>query len=60
MDVEEFHKRLREIYLPPAGRFTHIDVPETRFAVIDGSGNPEGAECADAAGWLYSVVHVSR
>lgn len=57
MNVEEFHDRLRELYLPPQGKFTLVDVPEIRYAVIDGKGDPEGGESAEAAKWLYSVVH---
>ena len=60
MNVEEFHKRLKELYLPPAKQFTVVDVPEIRFAVIDGKGNPESEECAEAVKWLYSVVHLIK
>ena len=60
MDVESFHNRLRELYLPPENEFTLIDVPEIRYAVIDGSGNPESEEVKKASKWLYSVVHVVK
>ena len=60
MDVEAFHARLRELYLPPKGQFTLVDVPEIRFAVIDGKGNPGNGESAEAAKWLYSVVHLVK
>ena len=60
MDVEEFHSRLKELYLPPADHFTVVDVPEIRFALIDGKGNPEGNECAEAVKWLFSVVHLLK
>src|SRR5262245_27069610 len=60
MNVTEFHKRLRELYLPPEKEFTLIDVPEIRFAVIDGKGNPESDKCAEAVNWLYSVVHLIK
>jgi hypothetical protein len=60
MNVDAFHERLRELYLPPADRFTVVDVPEIRFAVVDGQGNPESDECAEAVKWLYSVVHVVK
>jgi hypothetical protein len=46
--------------LPPKDQFTLIDVPEIRYAVIDGTGDPGGGECAEAAKWLYSVVHVVK
>jgi hypothetical protein len=57
MNVEQFHDRLRELYLPPEHQFTMVDVPEIRFAVIDGKGDLENGESAEAAKWLYSVVH---
>lgn len=57
MNVEQFHERLRELYLPPKNQFTMVDVPEIRYAVIDGRGDPGNGESAEAAKWLYSVVH---
>jgi len=60
MNVEEFHKRLRELYLPLEDKFTLIDVPEIRYAMIDGEGNPERADFAAASKWLYSLVHIIK
>ena len=60
MNVEEFHDRLRELYLPPEHQFTMVDVPQIRFAVIDGKGDPGNGESAEAAKWLYSVVHLVK
>ena len=60
MDVEAFHERLKELYLPPTQDFTLVDVPEIRFAVIDGEGNPERPEATEAMKWLYAVVHVVK
>jgi hypothetical protein len=60
MNVDAFHNRLKELYLPPQKRFTLVDVPDIRFGVIDGTGNPESDECARAVKWLYSVVHLVK
>jgi hypothetical protein len=60
MNVEKFHERLRELYLPPENQFTMIDVPEIRYAMIDGAGNPESPEFKAAAKWLYSLVHIVK
>jgi hypothetical protein len=60
MNVDAFHQRLNELYLPPEGKFTLVDVPEIRYAVIDGKGDPEGGEAAEAARWLYAVVHLVK
>lgn len=57
MDVDAFHRRLKELYLPPENRFTRVDVPEIRYAVIDGAGDPGGAAGAAAVKWLYALVH---
>lgn len=60
MDVEKFHERLRELYLPPENEFSLIDVPEIRFAAIDGEGPPESEACAEAVKWLFAIVHIVR
>lgn len=61
MNVEEFHNRLRELYLPPEGKFTIIDVPEIRYAMIDGEGHPEESAAMTAASkWLYALVHIVK
>jgi len=57
MNVEQFHDRLRELYLPPEHQYTMVDVPEIRYAFIDGKGDPGNGKSAEAAKWLYSVVH---
>ena len=49
MNVEQFHNRLRELYSPPEGQFTMVDVPEIRFAVIDGMGDSGNGKSAEAA-----------
>ena len=60
MDVEKFHQRLEELYLPPEKEFTLVDVPEIRYAMIDGAGDPESEEVKGASKWLYSLVHVVK
>jgi hypothetical protein len=60
MNTGEFHSRLRELYLPPEKVFTQVDVPEIRYAVIDGAGDPAGAAGKAAVKWLYSVVHLVK
>lgn len=60
MNVDAFHQRLRELYLPPEGQFTLVDVPQIRFAVVDGRGHPECDECAEGVKWLYSVAHLIK
>lgn len=57
MDVDQFHNRIRELYLPSRNQFSIIDVPEIRYAVIDGKGNPRNEEGLNAIKWLFSVAH---
>jgi len=60
MNVEEFLDRLNDLYLPPENAFTFIDVPEIRYAAIEGRGNPESEEFEQARKWLFSIVHVIK
>jgi hypothetical protein len=61
MNVEKFLDRLYELYLPPENEFSIVDVPEVRYAVIDGKGDPEeNAAFADANKWLYSMAHLVK
>jgi len=60
MNVEKFHDRLKELYSPPEAKFALVDVPEIRFATIDGEGDPQGATTAEAIKWLYALVHVVK
>jgi hypothetical protein len=60
MNVEKFHEQLGELYLPPEDEFTVVDVPEIRYAMIDGYGNPEGEAVKLASKWLYSLVHIVK
>ena len=57
MNIEDFHKRLKELYLPPKNQFTVVDVPEINYIVIDGEGNPESETFKSSIKWIYSVVH---
>jgi hypothetical protein len=60
MNVEQFHNRLRELYLPPENQFTMVVVPEIRYAVIDGTGDPGNEEGVKATKWLYSIIHLVK
>ncbi len=60
MNKTEFNQRLKELYLPPTGEFTILEVPEISYMMIDGTGNPEHESFNNAVKWLYSVVHYIR
>ena len=57
MNVEEFHQRLKELYLPPANQFTLVNIPEIHYVAIDGKGHPESTDFKSAVKWIFSVVH---
>lgn len=57
MKLDVFTNRLHELYQPPAGEFTLVEVPEMKYVMIDGTGDPEGAGFQAAIKWLYSLAH---
>ena len=50
-------KQLEELYLPPADEFVVVDVPEMKFLMVEGAGNPEGEPFSHALRWLFAVLH---
>lgn len=57
MNLDVFTKRLHELYQPPVGEFTLVDMPEMKYMMIDGAGDPEGAEFKAAVKWVFSLAH---
>lgn len=57
MNLDVFTHRLTELYQPPAGEFTLIDVPEMKYLMIDGTGDPAGPAFQAAVKWLFSLAH---
>lgn len=56
MNPDVFTKRLHELYQPPAGEFTLVEVPEMKYMMIDGTGDPDGDEFKAAVTWLFSLA----
>jgi hypothetical protein len=51
-------KRELDCYSARVGRFDIVDVPDLRYLMIDGEGDPNaGTALADAAGALYPVAY---
>lgn len=50
-------KQLEELYLPPGGKFVIVDVPEMKFLMIDGEGDPKGEAFSLALQWLFAVLY---
>jgi hypothetical protein len=60
MITKKFLERLDELYLPPQHEYTQVDLPEVRYAVIDGKGCPENQDFAAGKNWLNAVVHMVK
>lgn len=57
----DLKKELRHLYLPSAAEVSLVDVPELWFAMIDGSGDPNGSPAFEAAvGALYAVSFTAK
>ncbi|ASM71309.1 MULTISPECIES: GyrI-like domain-containing protein [Roseobacteraceae] len=57
----DFKKTMKTLFNPPAGEFVEIDLPETRFVMIDGAGDPNVATAySRALEWLYSTSYAMK
>ena len=57
MNLDVFTHRLSELYQPPSGEFTFVDVPELKYIMVDGAGAPAGVEFQAAVKRVFSVAH---
>jgi hypothetical protein len=55
----EWKKQAKEIYLPK-NKPEIIAVPEFKFIVIEGSGNPNGEEFSERVGVLYALSYAVK
>ena len=55
----EWKKHAKELYLPKTTP-TILEVPEFNFFVIDGKGDPNNEEFADAVGVLYGLAYTIK
>ena len=44
MSKIDFRKQSKHLYAPSAKEFAMVDVPATRYLMIDGSGDPNRSE----------------
>ena len=57
----DFKKERKTLFQPPVGRFVEVDVPEMRFVMVDGKGDPNTATSyREALEWLYSVSYAMK
>jgi len=59
MDKVDYKKDFKDLYLPKSSPCI-IEVPEIRFAIIDGRGDPNGEEFSHATAALYSFSYAVR
>lgn len=61
MDKIDFKKSMKALYDAPVGRFARIDVPQLRYVMVDGEGNPNTAAAYKiAVEWLFSVSYAMK
>lgn len=57
----DFKKELKQFYQPPSTEFVEVEVPELRFVMVDGEGDPNIAEAyKKALEWLYSTSYAMK
>ena len=58
----DLRKQFKDLYSPPAGAFTLIDVPDMNFLMVDGYGDPNaiGSDFAEAMQLLYPVAYTIK
>lgn len=58
MQKTDFRKTMKELFAPPAGDFTSVDVPPLLFLMLDGQGKPgDGQQYQQALEALYAVSY---
>lgn len=53
----DFKKKLKEFYAPAKKGISLVDVPAMNFIAIDGKGDPEGPQFAEAIQALYPISY---
>jgi hypothetical protein len=61
MDKIDLRKTLKHLYQPRAGTVVEVDVPEMRFLMIDGHGDPnKSQDFADAIEGLFGLSYMLK
>lgn len=56
----DLRKQLKHLYSPSVSKAQTVDVPRFSFVMIDGKGDPNGAEFSDAINALYSLSYTLK
>ncbi len=57
MEKVDLKKELRHLYAQRAGEISVVDVPRLGYLMVDGAGDPDGAEATAAIQALYPVAY---
>lgn len=61
MDAIDLKKQAKHLYQPPTDRVVAVDVPEMRFLMVDGEGDPNTAPAfAEAVETLYALSYTLK
>ncbi len=57
----DFKKELKQFYQPPSTEFVEVELPEFRYVMVDGAGDPNtDAAYQRALEWLYSTSYAMK
>ena len=56
----ELRKTLKEFYNPPVGEPVLVDLPQMKYIMVDGAGEPGGESFQQAMGVLYNVAYTMK
>lgn len=61
IEKTDLKKSMKPFFQPPADRFVEVDLPEMRFVMVDGAGDPNTvAAYKRAVEWLYSTSYAMK
>jgi hypothetical protein len=61
MEKIDLRKELKQLYNPPQGKFSVVEVPELNFIMLDGHGDPNTAPVyVEAVQALYSLAYTIK
>lgn len=56
----ELRKTTKEFYRPPVGEVELVDLPPTKYIMVDGEGEPGGESFQQAMGVLYGLAYTMK
>lgn len=57
MSKTDFKKEMKHLFAPSAKAFEIVDVPQLKYLMIDGKGDPNDREYSEAVEALYAVAY---